>query len=419
LLYLAGGADTFNMLVPLCNDLYGEYMAVRKNIGLTRGELLDISVSPESQACTSFGVHRRLPFVQQLYDDGELAFVSNIGNLVEPVTKATRGSTQRCAGEFSHSDQTNGAQTAHCQVSGTSPRGFGGRMAEALLLEGYRATSFSVAGAATWPQGVSTVDVQIINGNSLTGNSAGLRNYEDLEDVVVAATEIKYEGAYAEEYARQFRHAVNSSRAFGELLSEVQLATNYRGQGRLGSQFVQVARLIAARTGRQAERDFFYVRVPGWDHHRSVKEEMDSRLGPVNDALEEFVAELKGQNIFDSVVLVTMSEFGRTLDPNSRAGSDHAGAGNHFVLGGSISGSTIFNDFPESLLKTSDQDTGRGPRVRLMPKYPWESVMAPIAEWMGVDPSSTRMTTVFPNIANFPPELFIDRAQLFKNFDLV
>jgi len=82
-------------------------------------------------------------------------------------------------------------------------------------------------------------------------------------------------------------------------------------------------------------------------------------------------------------------------------------------------GSTIFNDFPESLLKTSDQDTGRGPRVRLMPKYPWESVMAPIAEWMGVDPSSTRMTTVFPNIANFPPELFIDRAQLFKNFDLV
>ena len=49
------------------------------------------------------------------------------------------------------------------------------------------------------------------------------------------------------------------------------------------------------------------------------------------------------------------------------------------MLGGGISGGTIFNDLPESLLEGNDQDAGSG---RLMPKYPWESVMVPIAEWM-------------------------------------
>jgi len=53
------------------------------------------------------------------------------------------------------------------------------------------------------------------------------------------------------------------------------------------------------------------------------------------------------------------------------------------VLGGGISGGTIFNDLPESLLEGSDQDAGRG---KLIPKYPWESVMIPIAEWMWGQP---------------------------------
>ena len=55
-----------------------------------------------------------------------------------------------------------------------------------------------------------------------------------------------------------------------------------------------------------------------------------------------------------------------------------------------------------------------------MPKYPWESVMAPIAEWMGADPSSAKFASVFPNLANFDSsEHIIDKTVLFNNYDLV
>merc|ERR1711990_214557 len=102
------------------------------------------------------------------------------------------------------------------------------------------------------------------------------------------------------------------------------------------------------------------------------------------------------QKSFDSTVVVSQSEFGRTLTSNGE-GSDHGWAGNHFVLGGGIRGGRVFNDFPTSLLQGNDQDVGRG---RLIPKYPWENMMVPIAEWMGVE-ESRLSGSVFPNLANF------------------
>merc|ERR1711907_635739 len=66
------------------------------------------------------------------------------------------------------------------------------------------------------------------------------------------------------------------------------------------------------------------------------------------------------------------------------------------VIGGNVHGGRVYNSFPSSLLEESEQDLGRG---RLIPKYPWENMMVPIAEWMGVTESQHSM--VFPNLANF------------------
>jgi cullin-associated NEDD8-dissociated protein 1 len=309
-------------------------------------------------------------------------------------------------------DQTNGAQTLKCQVQGTSPRGFGGRLADTLAGESYLATSFSISGMATWSQGVIT-NVEIISGS---GGAVRLRNYEDLQAVVGNATQIKYGGAYAEEYAKQFGNAVRSSETLGGYLEQVALVTDYDDSTGLAKQFRQVARLIATRTARKAERDFFYVRIGGFDTHDNNNERLEEKFTEISDALEGFVTELKGQDIFDSTVIVTSSEFGRTLTSNG-LGTDHAWAGNHFVLGGGINGGTIFNDFPESLLEGNNYDAGRG---RLIPRYPWESVMAPIAEWMGADPSSDQFASVFPNLANFESsEYIIGKTELFNNYDLV
>merc|ERR1712046_314416 len=121
-----------------------------------------------------------------------------------------------------------------------------------------------------------------------------------------------------------------------------------------------------------------------------------------------FVAELKAQNVFDSTVLVAESDFGRSLTSNG-AGTDHAWAGNYFVLGGGVNGGHVFNEFPASLLEGNPQDAGRG---RLIPKYPWETMMVPIAEWMGLETS--QHSSVFPNLANFNSSHIIGRSSLFS-----
>merc|ERR1719323_436264 len=156
LLFLNGGADTFNMLVPQKYKLYDEYRAIRTDLTLSPGELIEIDTS--GQACSKFGVHAGFGFLKELYDKKQAAFISNVGNLVEPMTKNEfrSGGKRRCFGLFSHSDQQNGAQTLRCQEMGTSARGAGGRIADALAAQDFRTASFSLAGNAVWPRGVVT-----------------------------------------------------------------------------------------------------------------------------------------------------------------------------------------------------------------------------------------------------------------------
>merc|ERR1719491_145720 len=132
MLFLNGGADTFNMLVPMCEGLYKEYEIVRTDLVLTNDEMIPIETTGQEN-CNKFGIHSRFPFVVNLYNAGDAAFVSNVGNLVEPLTKPELQGRQkrRCNGLFSHSNQQNGAQTTYCQVN-MMDDGAGGRIADAL-----------------------------------------------------------------------------------------------------------------------------------------------------------------------------------------------------------------------------------------------------------------------------------------------
>merc|ERR1712238_189044 len=96
----------------------------------------------------------------------------------------------------------------------------------------------------------------------------------------------------------------------------------------------------------------------------------------------------------EKVVLFSSSEFGRTLDSHG---------------GGSLRGQRVFNAYPSSVAAGSSRDLGRG---RLIPEYPWESMLVPIAEWMGVE--QAEMTQVFPNLGNFDASLIVPTGELYK-----
>jgi cullin-associated NEDD8-dissociated protein 1 len=351
-------------------------------------------------------VHKKLAFVKERYDAGQAAFVSNIGALVEPTTRTTfqSGSARTCVGLFSHSDQVQAAQTLKCQIAGAAPRGVGGRMADVLASD-FTTTSFSVSGTTTWSQGFDT-NIEIVNKNQ---GAVRLTQYEELKYVIGNITSQKHGNAYCEEYARQLGEAVESSETLGALLDGAALATNYPVKDTsISKQLHQVARIIATREDRMAERDLFYVSLGGFDSHSDVIEILEELFKEIDDALRDFVAELEGQGVFDNVVVVTSSDFGRSLTSNGK-GTDHAWAGQHFVLGGKVNGGRIYNDYPASLMEGNPYDAGRG---RLIPKYPWESLMVPIAEWLGV--RSAAHGAVFPNLENFNTSYILSESTLFR-----
>jgi hypothetical protein len=89
--FLAGGMDSYNLLVPhsLCSgeNLYDQYASIRQSAALPKSQLLEINVPSwgPRQPCSKFGVINKMPFLKSLYDSQEASFLTNIGTLVEPL----------------------------------------------------------------------------------------------------------------------------------------------------------------------------------------------------------------------------------------------------------------------------------------------------------------------------------------------
>ena len=91
--YKSGGVDSFNLLAPhtCSNDVYDKYRVARgksdasEGIGLPLSRLLEISANTPLQPCSSFGIHENMPILKDLYDAGDLTFISNAGLIPRPV----------------------------------------------------------------------------------------------------------------------------------------------------------------------------------------------------------------------------------------------------------------------------------------------------------------------------------------------
>jgi len=393
LAFLAGGADTFNMLVPRDCKLHEDYAATRAGINLPIKDLLPIQA--DGQVCKNFGINPNMPNLHKLYQAKEASFVSNVGGLMEPgITRHNLrgGGMKSCPSQFSHSHGQTLAQTMQCGAGATVPRGVGGKMADELGKKGMNTASFSVSGSSAWTEGRDT------QGEILDARLGAVRfkAYDEWKEAIATITAQQHGNSYCEGYAKAFADAVNSSETVGQLLDNGMSDSlkKYRTDSALKSQFYQVARMIATRKERKAERDFFFVQQGGWDHHQGIRGGLEGKLETLDEALAGFVTELKSQGIFDSVVIATESEFGRTLTFNGE-GTDHGWGGNHIVIGGGINGGQVFNDFLETYASGSDYVTDG--RARVIPKYPWESMMVPISQWVGVD----KPEDIFPNLGHF------------------
>ena len=396
---LAGGNDSFNMLVPTTGTAYNEYATTRSNLALAQGDLLPLNFT-DAQG-RNFGLHPAMPEVQTLFNQNKLAFLTNVGTLVEPVSKAQIqvGGASLPKGLLSHSDQIQQWQTSVPQTR--EARGWGGRMADILASQnGNQAISMNISlgGTNVFQAGQHTTEFAITNrGNG----SVGIHVYESqawydqvIREGVDSMLNQQYQDIFKQTYRDKVYQAQGQHEQFSSAIAGVSpFATQFSTNG-LSQDMHMVAKTIAARNTLNMSRQTFFVLFGGWDHHDEVLNNQMNMLAVVSQAMSEFQAGMEELGVADQVTTFTISDFARTLTSNGN-GSDHAWGGNVMVMGGDVNGGAIYGDYP-TLALGSNLEVGNGV---LVPSLSTDEYFAELAQWMGV--SSADMPYLLPNLGNF------------------
>ena len=413
-LFLAGGNDAYNMLAPTTGSLRNRYDSGRGFIALPSAGLHPISPATpadlfDGTTHNDFGFHPNCPQIAQLFNDGDLGVVCNVGNMITPVDLANfnNGTVPLPPQLFSHSDQQR-----QFQSEPTDPfrYGWGGRAAE--LLATYN-TDPQVSSLITL-SGLNAFQVSrdsIVNPYGLSNDGAlSLNGFNGRRRTMIEASMAAASTGgelLSQKYASVFesartaevivRAAFDAAAATGVDYDAVFAAaggTDTVTQRRLKT----VAKMIAGRDSMLNNRPIFFVSMGGFDTHQNLLPEHAELMSDLDAALKGFRDALVAQGDFDSVVTMVGSEFGRTFTPNGNniaAGSDHGWGGHVMFMGGQVNGSRLLGVHPDFRLNQG-LDTGRG---RWIPTTSTSQCAAEVARWMDVQ--DAEIASMFPSLGNF------------------
>ena len=432
-LFLSGGNDANNWIVPTDTTTFADYTSIRGNLALPESSLLPLyNVGTSGSKYTdaaghTYGFHPSCPELRTLFGEDKLAVLFNVGTLVRPTTRAQyTGSNSKFYQPpqlFSHSDQVTQWQTS---IPDQPPQtGWGGRVADLLNATanptGNISMSVSLNGANTFEIGnlisqyqVSTSGAEVLSGNLMTGtsNNARLRTMKEIFGLSHANLQ---RTAYAD--------VVENAVKVGELLNTKILptatstdtpagswvwTTPFPNTG-LGNQLKMIARLIQARgpTAFNMTRQIFFCSVGGYDTHTSqvlvngTNQPTNTAgahyqlLNEVSECMFAFQRAMEQLGVSNQVTTFTASDFSRTLPTNSQ-GSDHGWGSHHLIMGGAVKGGQTYGKLPTFAINGPD-DTGLG---RWIPTTAVEQHSATLAKWFGVDPGGN-MDAIFPNLSRF------------------
>lgn len=417
LVYLYGGADSFNILVPRSGctgrNLFNDYTAARGSLALASNQLLGIGDSNGQQACTGFGVNANMPNLHALYQAGDASFIANIGQLDEPLTAPQVRSGQKSVpiGTFGHNTATTAAKRVLTASGGTGSHGVAGRIADELAQQGLAVTAMSFAhseGAELLNPAVTTTPApEMLGPEGATLLRPTSERDGDLLREMLAAR--RYSALGADVLSDQMHRALDRSDLFSTAFGDVSL-TQAWSTSDFEQQMASAVQLMGSRAAIGADRAIAYVELRGFDTHSDPGAATFTRLiGEVDRALGKFAAEMAALGLSDRVLLASSSDFGRTYTSNGR-GTDHAHGGIQFLAGGAVRGGRIWGDYPRDAAVPAATNAGQG---RFVPTVPWEGMWSPIAEWLGVTQPEA-LARVLPNKANFGQAQILTAAQLFQ-----
>ncbi len=390
--FLFGGNDSNNTIVPMDDASYKAYQSIRGSLALPSSSLTPVTAANGAP----YAFHSKLAEAASLFSSKELAVVANVGPLVQPLTRAQYQNAQATVplNLFSHADQQIAWQTAIAQ--GHSPTGWAGRVADYIASQNINSSSFptffSVAGNSIEGAGSSTQPVALAPGQSLTlkGPAAGLAAIQNLLSTNTGVS-------LAQAANDTLSHSIADASALAAALAKsTPLKTQFPTTS-IGAQLQQVAEIIQVQSYLGMSRQIFFCSLGGFDTHASELETHDTLYPQLSPALAAFYQATQEMGVAQNVTAFTESDFSRTFQPTTSDGSDHAWGGHHMVLGGAVQGGQIFGQFPTFELGGPDDTDTRG---RWIPTTSVDQYGATLCNWFGIPASA--MAAVFPNLANFP-----------------
>ncbi len=402
--FLYGGNDYANTLVPYDTGSYAQYQLARPSFAYTHASLDATLLTPAAAPLDSAGVAHQYALAPELgsllplFNAGKLGVMLNIGTLVQPTTKTqyTNKSVKLPPKLFSHNDQQSVWQSSAAEGA-TS--GWGGRMGDLFQASNTNTTftCVNVSGNAVYLSGNTAVQYQVSTSGSVP--LSGLKSPLFGSSAATAALRTLITEPRANllenEYNRVSKRSIDANDILTTALAGAPaLATVFPTGNALADQLKMVARMISAAPALGAKRQVFFVSLGGFDNHDAMLTDHPVLMTKLGDAMAAFYAATTELSVADKVTSFTASDFGRTLTGNSN-GSDHGWGSMHFVLGGAVNGKRFYGTAPV-VANNGPDDVGQG---RLLPTTSVEQLAATLGSWLGV--SDTELLALLPNLSNY------------------
>lgn len=411
--FLAGGNDCWNMVVPTSTAEYAAYSQSRggeagvgSGLAVPAAQLLPLDLRNTDLGNSSYGLHPAMTGMQSLVNAGQAAILANVGPLIRPTTKAQ----YETAGYelppqlFSHNDQQD--QWHSLKGRALLKTGWAGRVADVLQAQAgspqlpmdisLAGQTLFQAGTSARPYVMAATGATNFSGHGTSGVSLARRQAFQavIDATATASTATIYERNFAgvQQRAVQYAEIVNTALAGARVFTA--LPDSGVTLSSLATQLRTVAKMISVQSQLTMSRQIFFVQIGGFDTHDDLLDLQPELLGDVSFSIKAFYDALAEMGMQQSVTLFTHSDFGRTLTSNGD-GSDHGWGGVQFAVGGAVRGGTMYGNYP-SLTIGSELDVGGG---RFIPGLSVDQYAATLAKWFGV--ADADMARVAPSIGNF------------------
>lgn len=449
-MFFYGGMDTNNVLVPTgSNPNLATYESMRApGVRIEQNEITEIlnnNGNLSTPADGSWGLHPTLTFFSELWDDGDLAFIHDVGIVNEPTTKEQYLSNTvelQPVNLFAHDKQQELWQTAeiHKTNSGTGWLGRTANLMDPFFNDKsqdpiYNADrivdtgSFSLIGTdvqtAAYPQmfsvnypptvfkeaearretNASDADVKSTSEKLRHENSdpnpitpetnliiqSFIDIYNDSIDAQADASENIYTWDSDDSLTTEQKNELNA--IFPTNVVEMEAAAASLGISNPSSTWIYISRAIAEilysskSEGYNQRRQTIFAGYGGWDNHTDLRIAEDNKLLQVNYAVKALVEFLKhpSVNMFDDVAIMHESDFNRTMSSNNTAGTDHAWAGHSFVIGGPVKGGFYPTNYSPVYDPTGIKSDGDSNNLgRYIPEVSVEMIYTEILDWFGI-----------------------------------